>query len=148
MKQSKDYSGEIKCSNEVLSYRAEAASWTVNISDIRLIGEYTNSDGPYLDDYFFVFLTSFENGWHEASFYARGRDEMLDTLSMMLGSSIDTGLCDSTSYKSRIIWPSKWKNQEMMEVLPLKKIGFWRRIFDSGSRELVPSKAMREVFSE
>jgi len=95
-----------------------------------------------------VFLTAFEGGWHEASFYAQGRDEALKVLSSHLSAPIETGLCSSTIYKTRIIWPVQWRDQELMEVLPAKKTGFWAHIFDFGERDIVPSKAMREVFGK
>lgn len=142
----KDYSGELKCANGLLSYKAEGISWDLKILDIRLVGEYTTADGPYLDDYFFVFLTALEGGWYEASFYARGRDEVLPALGLALGAPIETGLCNSAQYKTRIMWPPKWKGQELMEVLPPKEQGLLARLFDSGVRDIVPSKAMREVF--
>ncbi len=65
-------SGEISFADGVISYRIDGGGWTVNLQDVRLIGEYTTANGPLIDDYFFVFLTAKENGWHEASFYASG----------------------------------------------------------------------------
>jgi hypothetical protein len=131
-----------------LSYKAQGVSWELKISSIRLVGEYTTANGPYIDDYFFVFLTALEGGWHEASFYAQGRDEVLRSLSVALGAPIETGLCNSAHYKTRIIWPSKWKDQERMEVLPRKTNGLLARLFDSGDRDIMPSKAMHEVFRD
>jgi len=58
------------------SYRQ---NWKLPMSAIRLIGEYTNSDGPYLDDYFFVFVLA-DGTWRQASFYAEGRDGFLSAL--------------------------------------------------------------------
>ncbi|MEO6993771.1 MAG: hypothetical protein ABI273_09095 [Lacunisphaera sp.] len=142
----KDYSGELRCSDGLLSYKSEGISWNLKIPDIRLVGEYTTANGPYIDDYFLVFLTAFEGGWHEASFYARGRDQVLPVLGAALGAPIEPGLCRSTDYKTRIIWPLKWKDQELMEVLPRKTKGLVSRLFDSGERDIIPSKAMREVF--
>ena len=51
-----DYSGELRCSAGLITYHSAGADWSVPVADVRLIGEYTNSDGPYLDDYFMVFL--------------------------------------------------------------------------------------------
>jgi hypothetical protein len=144
----KDFSGELRCVDGLLSYKAEGVSWNLKISDIRLVGEYTTANGPHIDDCFFVFLGAFEGGWHEASFYARGRDEVLPALGASLGAPIETGLCNSTHYKTRIIWPPRWRGQELMEVLPPKKKGLLARLFDSGDRDIVPSKAMREVFEK
>ena len=142
----KGYSGELKCVGGLLSYKAEGVSWDLKISDIRLVGEYTTAKGPYIDDCFLVFLTAFEGGWYEASFYARGRDTVLPALGAALGAPVEAGLCNSTHYKTRVIWPPKWKDQELMDVVPPKKKGLLGRLFDSGERDIVPSKAMREIF--
>jgi len=39
----KDYSGEIKCVDDVLSYKAEGVSLELKIPDIRLVAEYTTA---------------------------------------------------------------------------------------------------------
>jgi len=81
----RDYSGELLYNAGVVTYHSALRDWTVPFVDVRLIGEYTNSDGSYLDDYFLVFLTAPEGGWHQASFYAKGREETLAALSKDLG---------------------------------------------------------------
>ena len=148
MTEEKDYSGELTCSDGLISYKAEGISWSVKISDIRLIGEYTTAEGPFIDDHFFVFLTALEGGWHEASFYARGRDEVLVALGKKLGVLIETGLGNSAQYKTRIIWPERWNGQDLLDVIPAeRKKGLWNRIWGlQMPDEVVPSKAMREVF--
>lgn len=148
MAEDKDYSGELTCRDGLLSYKAEGVAWTIKVSDIRLIAEYTTSDGPCIDDYFFVFLTVFQGGWYEASFYARGSDVALEALGESIGAPLLVGLCDSAHYKTRIMWPLPWKDQELMKISPPKKTGWWARLLDSGARDVIPSKAMREVFSK
>lgn len=118
-----DYSGETGYSEDVITYHSAADNWSVPIAEIRLICEYTNSDGPYLDDYFFVFMTDREGGWHQASFYARGRNEALATLSRRIGTPLECELCNSTQYKTRILWPPELIDLELIEVLPAKKQG-------------------------
>jgi hypothetical protein len=141
-----EYSGDLRYANGIISYRAGHSSWSLSVSKVRLIAEYTNSDGPYLDDYFFVFMTAIEDGWHEASFYAKGRDEFLAGLSAELGVSLECGLCNSTNYKTRILWPESLKGQPLMDVVPPSKQNWWRKLTDSGTRELKLSTAAREVF--
>jgi hypothetical protein len=150
MTEGEDHSGELKFTEESLSYRSAAGSWSVNISDVRLIGEYTTANGPYIDDYFLVFVTALEGGWHEASFYARGRDELLAALSKKLGAPIETGLSNSAHFKTRIIWPEEWRGQNMLEVVPSEqKEGLWNRVWAlKMPDEVVPSKAMRDIFSK
>ena len=144
----KDYSGELWCDGEAIAYHSAIGDWSVRISEVRLIGEYTNSDGPYVDDYFLVFLTAPENGWHEASFYAKGRDQMLEVLSRSIEAHLECGLCNSTHHKSRIMWPPHCKDQELMEVLPPEKHSLWHRLTDSGSRNIRLSAVARQAFEK
>lgn len=113
----KDYSGKLAFDGVVITYHSALGDWSVPITDVRLIAEYRNSDGPHIDDYFFVFLTAPEDGWHDASFHAKGRDEALATVSKGIGAPLECQLFDSTQYKSRIMWPPHLKDQELMEVL-------------------------------
>ena len=55
---SSDSSGHVEVKDDVIIYTiSNAEVWQVAVADLRIIGEYTNTDGP-ADDYFFVFLTS------------------------------------------------------------------------------------------
>ncbi len=141
-----NHSGELRCGAGVITYHSPAGDWSVPIADVRLIAEYTNSDGPYVDDYFFVFLTAPEGGWHQASFYAKGRDEALAALSRTIGAPLECRLCDSTEYKTRIMWPPNLKDQELMEVLPPKKRSLWQKLLHSGERDIRLSAAALKAF--
>lgn len=84
------------------------------VEDLQLIGESTNQDGPGADDYFFCFATGPEM-WYQASFYAEGRDVFLKSLGARLGGAIDSGLCQSTDFASRILWPVELVGQPMFQ---------------------------------
>lgn len=142
-----EYSGVLECSDATLSYRSGVGDWTILISEIRLIAEYTNSDGPWIDDYFLVFLTAPEGGRHEASFYAKGREAALGTLEKRIGARLECGLCGSTDYRTRILWPTDLKDQVLMNVIPRKKQSLWQRLTDSGARDIVLSAAARQAFT-
>ena len=142
------YSGELRYGAGVLTYHSAGGDWSVPVADVRLIGEYTNSDGPYVDDYFFVFLTAPEGGWHQASFYAKGRDETLAALSGTIGAPLECRLCNSTHYQTRIMWPPHLKDQELMEVLPQKKEGLWRKVTHWGERDIRLSAAALKAFEK
>jgi hypothetical protein len=142
-----EYSGELECSNSTLSYRSGVGNWSIPISAIRLIAEYTNSDGPWIDDYFFVFLTAPEGGWHEASFYAKGREAALRALEKKIGAPLECGLYGFTEYRTRILWPADLRDQALIEVIPPKKQNLWQRLTDSGARDIVLSEAARQAFT-
>lgn len=141
-----EYSGVLECTSDTLTYHSRLCDWSILTSDIRLIAEFTNSDGPYLDDYFFVFLTAAEGGWHQASFYAEGRDAALRALEKKIGAPLEAGLCGSTEYRTRIIWPESVRDQPLMDVIPPVKRNWWQKLTDSGSRDIVLSQAARRVF--
>ena len=143
-----DYSRELVCGEDVITYHSAAGDWSVPIAEVRLIGEYTNSDGPYLDDYFFVFLTAPQGGWHQASFYAKGRDEALAALSRRFDAPLQCGLCNSTRYKTRILWPPELKDQELMEVFPAKQQSLWGKLMHWGERDIRLSAAALSVFEK
>ncbi len=114
----KNPSGIISYSNGIIKYQQSDFSWSINLSDVHIIGEYTTSEGPYLDDYFFVFLTAKEKGWHEASFYADGREDFLKDLSNALSCPVVLGLCNSANFRTRIIWPLHLSGKPFMEIMP------------------------------
>ena len=114
--------GKFVYQDNTLAYQSPAHHWCIGINEIKLIAEYTTTGGPFGDDYFFLFITSPHDGWCRASFYAEGRDMMFDFLAARLGSAVETGLCDFTDFKSRILWPPGLVNLPLGE--PNGKGGF------------------------
>jgi hypothetical protein len=86
---------------------ATYGSWSIPLDSIRVVGEFTNSDGPYLDDYFLVFASDSRDKWWEASYYAEGRAAVLSTLEPKFSGLSQLGLSNSTSFNSRVLWPAK-----------------------------------------
>jgi hypothetical protein len=138
-----DQSAVITCTGETLAYRSRLDTWSIPVSAIKLVAEYTNSDGPGIDDYFLVFLTAPEDGWHEASFYAGGRNTMLQALGEKLGAPLQCGMCNSATYRSRILWPARLRGQPLMDVSPAPTA--WRKLFDTGARDITLTRAAREA---
>lgn len=90
--------------------------WKLPIAEVRVIGEYTTPNGPYIDDYFFVFLSA--DYWYEASFYSEGGLELLPKLSGDLKEELTCGLQNSTNWKSRVIWPPDIKEEPLFDIVP------------------------------
>ena len=97
---------------------------TIPIDKIKLIGEYTTSEGPVNDDWFIVFITARDN-WHQISEYAKGMNDVLKQLSEIYNSQINGTLFASTIWKTNIIWPDHIKGKEMwtIEILPAQTVG-------------------------
>jgi hypothetical protein len=109
----REESGRIELVGDTIRYESAAyASWAINVQDVRIVGEATNENGPFCDDWFLCFATAREK-WHEASIYASGCDTVLSALSVRLGSALKLGLAASTGFGSRILWPHELAEKPM-----------------------------------
>ena len=90
--------------------------WELPIAELRVVGEYTTPNGPYIDDYFFVFLST--DHWYEALFYCQRGLELLPELSEELKDELACGLQNSTNWKSRVIWPPEIKEEPLFDIVP------------------------------
>jgi len=138
-------SGVLECVGDTLKYRRAGSDWSLPIPRIKLIAEYTNSDGPHLDDWFIVFVTAVDGGWFEASLYADGRDAAIKAIEAKIGATLETGLANSTEYRTRIMWPECAKDQPLMDIAPPSKKNWWQKFTDSGVREVKLSQVAREI---
>ena len=61
--------------------------FTVALNDIAIIGEFTNDNGPVLDDWFLVLVT--KNGhWKSISWYAADIDDLTKYLKDRFGTDL------------------------------------------------------------
>jgi hypothetical protein len=124
-----DESGHIQLDGDVIRYRSAVyGDWELPVADVRIIGEATDPFGPYVDDYFFCFATG-PGMWREASFYARGRGEFLQALGARLGSPLETGLCYSTHFASRVLWPPSLAGGPMFRYDRVRPKGLLDKLF-------------------
>lgn len=124
-------SGRILLDGDVIRYRSAVyGDWDLPVSEVRVLGEATDQSGPFLDDYFFCFSTG-PTMWHEASFYAEGREEFLRALRVRLQSRIELGLCNSTDFASRVLWPPSLAGEPMFRYDDIPPKGFLGKLFGS-----------------
>jgi len=124
------YSGTIFCTSAGIEYAWRNGSWKLPFSEIAVIGECTNELGPFADDYFVCFVNRNGKGWLDCSFYAEGRDALLTCLESHFGTPFELGLSDSTSFKSRVMWPPSLRGEPMFEYLappPKNRLSAWLR---------------------
>lgn len=107
--------------------REQGIGWELPASDIAVVGEYTTADGPFVDDYFFAFVCS-DGTVYEASFYAAGGNATLDALGAVLGGKITAGLCNSATWRSRVIWPAVLEDVPLFELRDRGDGGIWHRL--------------------
>jgi hypothetical protein len=91
--------------NDFLHYEFENGSWQCPILEIKCIGEYTNADGPFADDYFFVFLT--KEFTYTGSFYANDCHKVFENLKQILHCEWNLTLIGSTTWASNILYPNE-----------------------------------------
>src|SRR5258705_1180436 len=80
--------------------RAGAEIWSLSIASLLLIGEHTTDHGPWLADYFYVFVAGVPPCHYEAPMYAN--PEILRDLGSILGSTLVPGLNNRTDFASRV----------------------------------------------
>lgn len=122
-------SGHIELDGDLIRYRSGTyPEWTVRVEDVRIIGEATNQNGPFTDDYFLYFAPGPEI-WYEASFYAAGRDVFLAALGARLGVTLELMLTGSTDFGSRILWPNELAGEPMFQYHDVPPKSMLGRLF-------------------
>ena len=118
----KEDSGELSVRGNEIHYESTThSSWVLHVESVRLIGEYTNQNGPFADDYFLVFVPKGSDDWYRASFYAEGRDESLKALSPFFPGLGELGLSGSANFASRVLWPPIDGDPALFDFLPIKR---------------------------
>lgn len=103
-----------------ISYTSEHyGSFSILLSDVAVIGEFTTANGPYIDDWFLVFVPRSGDNWFEASMYAEGCEELKEQLSAVLGCSLHSRLVTKTDFASRIIWPLLLTDHPLFNISPV-----------------------------
>jgi len=127
-------SGQVRLDGDTIRYRSTLyGDWDLPVPRVRVVGEATNDHGPFADDYFFCFATG-PDEWLEASFYADGRDDFLRALGARLGARLETGLCHSTDFASRVLWPPSLVGEPMFKFTELPPKGLLRRLLRIGRK--------------
>lgn len=107
----------------------------ISINDLELIGEYTNEDGPYLNDWFFVFIVAPKHEQYHVSMYSEGRDDFLSALSQHLNYQLETSLFNSAHLNSNIIWPECLEGKKLYRFEPVRSGSLWGRFLQWVSPE-------------
>ena len=90
----------------------------ININDIVVIGEYTNFDGPYNDDWFLTFITK-DGHWQSIPLYADNIDKLTQYLSNKFHQDLnETYLANSTEWKSIVRYPTHLIGKTLFTLTP------------------------------
>lgn len=104
-------------------------NWSIPLSEIRLLGEYTNEEGPFVEDHFFVIIDS-NNNIFEAPVGAEGIVDVIKALSEIYGCKIELKLIFETSFKSRVIYPQKLYDMDLFTITNKNKISFFKKMIN------------------
>ena len=140
---------EIRISGGALEYRSAAGEliWTVQVDDIVLMAEYTTNGGPWLDDYFLVFVSieSERPIFATASFYGEGCDAVIEGLAGRWNADVSLSLASSTDWKSRIVWPPSLAEQEYFEAREVQPDTLWEKLRKAAFGPVYEYAPQREV---
>jgi hypothetical protein len=90
----------------------------LDLADIIIIGEYTNSNGPWFDDWFLTFVTR-DGAWRSIPWYAKNMEELLRVLSVRFHPALEnSSLANSTSWKSVVRYPIALEGKELFNKVP------------------------------
>jgi len=126
----------------------DSAQWELPISSIRVIGEATNQNGPFLDDYFLCFAVG-PDCWYEASFYAEGREQFLISLASRLGHPLVLRLVCSADFDSSVLWPPHLAGRPMFSFTPVQPTTWLGRLIGPlRNRQTFSTEVLAEFGSE
>ena len=95
-------SGLVTFDGTIIAYTSEHyGSFSVSLADIAVVGEFTTDSGPFIDDWFLVFVPRSGREWFEASMFANGIEQVREQLCIALGFSFQVGLAASVRCASR-----------------------------------------------
>jgi len=86
--------------DKVIWHNEDLVFLQINLNEVVVIGEYTNSNGPWFDDWFITFITK-DYKWHSIPWYARNIEELTQVLSIKFSQQLkESLLTGSTNWKS------------------------------------------------
>ncbi|WP_210486802.1 hypothetical protein [Rufibacter aurantiacus] len=136
--------------NQLVFEHSSTNKWAVEIDKIRLIGEYTTADGPWLDDYFFVFAEK-EDEWYEAPNEAVKNHDFWEILSEKLNFKVAPSLFASTQWDSKVLFPKDMKGQKLFQVITEKKPArtLWQKLMGSSAKteKIAFAENVKKIFN-
>ena len=133
-----DY-GKIVLCDEMISYSSNSfGEWHLSLGDLKIVGEYTNQDGPYAEDHFLV-LVDQNNKIFEVPISAEGLDDFLLSIHDKLDCRLDLKLNLHVDFASRVLFPVELNELPLFvlkEVRPSSVLGNFLSSFGFGKTEM------------
>jgi hypothetical protein len=114
-------SGVVEIEGDKIRWSCETGmALSLHLSDVIVIGEYANSDGPFFDDWFLVLVTKQKNCF-EISMYADKIDDLRKILAERYHPDIALyQLANSTEWRSVVIYPLEFRGTPLFKSAPSK----------------------------
>ncbi len=124
-------SGIVRVENDKLFWKFENKNiLEVDMEAVVVIGEYTNSDGPYFDDWFLTFVTK-DGQWYSIPWYTDNIDEVTQYLTNRFHQNLSaTHLANSTNWKSVIRYPLHLEGKALFTLTPSDNYKAPKTFFD------------------
>lgn len=116
--------------DKIIWHNTDLVFATFNLSNIVVIGEYTNSNGPWFDDWFITFVTK-DGKWFSIPWYADNIDELTKILCDKFQPDLNVSyLTNSTIWKSIVRHPANLKDKPLFVLTPSKNYKEPKTFFD------------------
>ena len=97
----------------------------IPVSEIRVIGEFTTANGPFIDDWFVTIAT--KDDWYELSMYMVGWEKLLEELSEIFDVQLQYKLTGSTEWKTRVMYPRELAEKELYDWVDIEPKTTWEK---------------------
>jgi len=105
---------------KVIWHNDDIVFTSFDLSEIAIIGEHTNSNGPWFDDWFIDFVKK-DGSWSSISWYADNIEELTEYLSKNFQKDFYSSyLTNSTSWNSVVRYPDPLKGKPLFTIIPTK----------------------------
>jgi hypothetical protein len=113
-------SGKVNVSQDIITWAMISDDRiTIDLNDVKFIGEYTTDDGPFVDDWFLSFVYS-DGTWDNISVYADNIESVKDYLSKKFSLDTSYYLANSTKWDSQILYPKAFLGHKLFEMISPK----------------------------
>jgi hypothetical protein len=117
--------------------------WSIQLTELRLLGEWTTDNGPHCEDYFIGFISGRPPLWNEAPVAANPR--IMEQLEKEIGQPLYLGLAASTTFKSRVVWPPALQGHDLFKYSPAPRPRGLLNRFKDVILPLIHSELTQEV---
>ena len=107
--------GRIELKDGFVLYNSEpAGSWRIQLSDVKVVGEYSTGCGRLGRDWFLVFVTGLDSEPYLASMHAKNMREIRTNIARSLDNE-SWEFKPSQKRFSRVIWPTSVLDQPLFD---------------------------------